>query len=282
MAFRIVLLAAPVGAFHLSHSRGDDLATKSNKSCSGEGCTNPCECLQWSTVYTTGLATCGTAWEYMPGTSRGLPIKTAEKYLKQGICTEFFERLKDNECVNIVHDLEKGHWWSEQSWCWVDKGCELTSQVSPTIGMNAKVKFCDDTDLTLAHFSMEGLIGYAKTEDMDLGLTLKLAFGVSHELKWGHFKATYLTAHCGDYNKKKLKGKAQAALEKDLQSILKDHQAGSQPKHALCLVDNGIPPFGVITATAIWEIYGADPAVVDHDHANTESIPVCICGDCPE
>jgi len=285
MTMQLMLLAAPVGAFHLSHSRGDGLGSKTNKSCAGAGCTNPCECLEWKSVYSGHFATCGKGFEFMPGTSKGLELTVAEKYLKTGFCTEFFMRLADNECVNVVHNLEKGHWWSEKSWCWVAEGCPLASEISPSVNTHAKVKFCDDTDLTLAHFSMEGLIEYAKTEDMDFGLTVKLAFGVSHQLKWGSFKATYLSAHCGVYTKKKgtqLKGKAQMALEADLQSILKDHQAGSTPKHALALVDTGIPPFGVITATAIWEVYAEDPAVVDHDHANTESIVVCLCGDCPQ
>jgi len=214
----------------------------------------------------------------MPGESKGLPKFLAHKYLDHGFCNDFFMALEDNECVRVVHDTSKGHWWTGKSWCWVSMGCPLASEVSPSVEVNAKVKFCGPNDLMLSHFSMEGLIEYSEAQGMDLALTLKSAFGVSHQLEWGHFQSTYMAAHCSDYGTKKhLKGKAMTALQADLEAILKDHQTGADPMHALCLVNDGIPPFGCITPDSIWEIYGTGAT----SPPSAESTPVCLCGNCP-
>jgi len=286
MALRALLLAAPVGAVHVSRALGDGLV---NKSCTGAGCTDPCECMKWTDVYApiegSPLAACGDGMELMAGESKGLPAFLAHKYLDKGFCKEFFMKLDDNECVNVVHDTAPGHWWSGHEWCWVSVACPLASEISPSVDIHAKVKFCGETDLALSHFSMEGLIDYAETEDIDLGLAVKMAFGVSHQLEWGHFQATFMSEHCADYAlggvKKHLKGKAQLALQSDLEAILKKHQTKEgQNLHGLVLVNDGIPPYGVITTAAIWECYAEDPTIVTHP--NEESICVCLCGLCPE
>jgi len=249
--------------------------------------TDPCACLEWQEVYSTFLAHCGDGYEYFPAIQKGVPKEAAPKYLEQSFCKDFFQKLDDNECVNMVHDNTQNMWYSGKTWCWVPKGCPMVSEEAYDYRVHAKVKFCSPGDLALGHFLPSELEAYSQDHDLDIGLLSKFAYPVEHSFRWNDFKGKVMDKFCHTLKDSKESESMLAtvngtevsasAVEQTLKAKLIGMREMAQ---AAILVNDGLPPFGVITLKSVWEIWGTEPTKVDPSHPVTESKMYCLCGDC--
>jgi len=278
----ILSLAVPAGAVSLKKQ-----PCSSSTDCPGTpNITDPCACKKWSEVYSTFEASCGDTYEYQPGLLKG-PIskELAAKFLHTGFCTEFFETLNDNPCVNVAFDNTPGQWYSGQTWCYTSMGCPSASEVAFTYKMHAKVKFCSASE-SLSSLTVSQLVSYKHEHDLDFGLTVKFAYPVEHGIEWATFKAETLDATCADLKSKpalmplKEKRVRNPALEEKLKTVMT--RAGKFAKGLVLTTPGDNSKFGVITYTAIYEVTATLPSLVDHAHPEQESKLECLCGGCEE
>jgi len=276
----ILLLAVPAGALTLNK----DPCYTDSPCDTVPPVTDPCACKSWADVYSLKESTCGDVLEYTPGMLKSPLInKTiAAQYLHAGFCTEFFEQLSDNSCVNVAFDMTPGQWYSGQTWCFTSVGCSLPTAVAvDPIKTHAKVKFCGGDDHKLSSMTVASLVTFTDNLDLDLGITLKFAYPVEHTFSWDSFKnETLLTACAGfkDRARMPLKEKEprprNLALEEKLKPFMAKMKDGVQG-----MVVPGSPSFGVITGTAVYEVTATAASLGDtHPHPSAESAVDLICG----
>lgn len=245
---------------------------------------DPCACQKWKDVYNSSAAQCGDGYEYFAATQKGLTLQLATRYLKSGFCDEFFQKLDDDACVNLVHGNKAGMWYSGKTWCWVDGRCSIASEVAYNAEVHAKVKFCGSDDAMLGQLLPSDLVNYAKTHDLDLGLCSKMAYPVEGGIKWDDFKEKVMDEFCGRFKDEPelmpvgAKGPRMLSMEGKLQELLA--KADTHAKAVILVNKGGKPPFGVVTGQSVMEVRAQEASLVDRNHPATQSSMYCICGSC--
>uniref|UniRef100_A0A7S2FIG6 Phospholipase B-like n=1 Tax=Alexandrium andersonii TaxID=327968 RepID=A0A7S2FIG6_9DINO len=149
-----------------------------------------CACVNWQQAYASGGAKCGDGHELYVGTSSGMPRLMARLLLGMEFCDGFYKRIKDNFCVNLDHANAPDAWYGGQ-WCYVSSQCMSSSPANGTGSL--RVKLCTPgQDKMLRDKTVEELTSWAKAEDFETGLLLKMAYPTEKEAKWPLVQDAYL------------------------------------------------------------------------------------------
>lgn len=142
-----------------------------------------CECLGWKAVYERNGAWCGQGHEFSTFVANeGLEIWLAKLAESQETCLDFFLRIEDPVCVNILRMNLPGEWYGGQ-WCYVDEACETADPANGTA--QVKVKTCKPgRDRMLRDMTPDELQDFAEENDLDYGFTAKMAYPVETEATW--------------------------------------------------------------------------------------------------
>eukprot|EP00747_Dinoflagellata_sp_TGD_P147252 gnl/TRDRNA2_/TRDRNA2_176792_c0_seq2.p1 gnl/TRDRNA2_/TRDRNA2_176792_c0~~gnl/TRDRNA2_/TRDRNA2_176792_c0_seq2.p1 ORF type:complete len:934 (-),score=220.99 gnl/TRDRNA2_/TRDRNA2_176792_c0_seq2:221-3022(-) len=135
-----------------------------------------CVCRNWKEVYANANegAICGKANElfFDHGSHHPSPrqMKEAKDKHKEVYCSQFFERLDSNMCLNVNVGEDKGQW------CYVDKACTELNGGMSTSG-SPSWKMCDEEmDMRSRERTPEELADLAIASDVDLGLLHKMSY----------------------------------------------------------------------------------------------------------
>jgi len=149
----------------------------------------PCECLNWAVVYKKKGAICGQGHELSFQITTGTTPWLAKIMHGEDVCHNFFHRINDNSCMNVVMANDPDKWYSGQ-WCYVSKECP---QAQPTNGSSlVAAKLCTPgVDPMLRDRSPEELHRWANGNNLDMGLVVRMAYPVESEAKWPLVKAYF-------------------------------------------------------------------------------------------
>mmetsp|Transcript_51908 Transcript_51908/g.161052 ORF Transcript_51908/g.161052 Transcript_51908/m.161052 type:complete len:257 (-) Transcript_51908:39-809(-) len=240
-------LFAPAGASHLR--RGADA----------------CECVNWRQAYQGGGAKCGDGHEFYVATSSGVPRFMARVMLGIEFCEGFYKRINDNFCVNLDHDNKPGMWYGGQ-WCYVSGQC---ASASPSNGTGSlRVKLCKEgQDKQLRDKSPEEAIEWAKANDFETGLLLKMAYPVEKEVKWPAVKDAFLSPGAGSLS-------ADAAGASSMERLSALTRSG---KPVILDSADGHPPFAVVQGSTA-HLLEMNREGLSVSHPNSVTSVKCVAG----
>lgn len=172
MAYALILVSAAltistVPALRLHKRPGDSRDQKDPSAC---------KCLNWRTVYGSGLIECGMGNEYYFNTSKLSPkkedISIVKKEQNQSVCHYFFERLDFNKCMNINVGKYEGQW------CYVSQDCHTLNGGAKLNGINWKLcrEAKPDNDELTRDVGPVMLNSYAWDFDINFGILHKFAY----------------------------------------------------------------------------------------------------------
>jgi len=150
---------------------------------------DPCECLNWEQVYKRNGAKCGDGHELSFVLRTGMVDWLARLMYNVEFCYNFFMRIDDNPCVNMVMDNQPGEWYNNQ-WCYVSKECPTSTHLNTSSLLNAKI--CEPgRDKMLRDQTPFELREMAKEHDLSIGLLMKMAYPVEGEARWPSVEALF-------------------------------------------------------------------------------------------
>lgn len=147
---------------------------------------DPCACKNWKETYESAAVRCGKTNEFYQTTKHSSltseQVDEAFRFLGEQFCTQFFEAIDDNACVNMMIDEDRGQW------CYVDAACgNLTG--GETVNSQVSWKKCTaGQDKMLRDFKPFELLRLAQDNQLELGLTNKMAYKVS-PYRWKYISA---------------------------------------------------------------------------------------------
>lgn len=161
------------------------------------GLSEPCDCLSWKGVYSRGGAKCGQGHEFLHWLQvEKYPVWAARLIQTQETCFDFFHRIEDNYCVNMVRTNEPDEAYSGQ-WCWVSKDCPVGEE--PPVGKewgrtDVKMKNCTPgQDPMLRDFSPQELKEWAEENELNFAFAAKMAWLTEREVRWQQAESFYMS-----------------------------------------------------------------------------------------
>lgn len=132
-----------------------------------------CQCKNWMQAYKD--IPCGSSNEYYFASSENLPsTRSREKYAKKWgemLCTEFYEKLNTNKCVNINMGKDEGQW------CYVDSACKNLNFGGRIPNSQFSWKSCKGgKDSTLRDLKPEELYQFSKEQNVWFAVLHKMSY----------------------------------------------------------------------------------------------------------
>lgn len=162
-----------------------------------------CRCFNWADAYSQYGAVCGQALEFLHArNSRGKWVDGTRDVLEatdpilrsakdtglRHSCSDFFERLQGNRCVNQMKGIRPSDsdLWYSGSWCYVHSTCRNLNGGSPVPGTQLSWKGCegkegDGQDEPLRDMTPEALIDVSADQDLDASLLFDYAYWTSEK-----------------------------------------------------------------------------------------------------
>jgi len=170
----------------------------------------------------------------------------AKLMLGQEFCDNFYKRIDDSFCVNLVHG-NTPDWYGGQ-WCYVSSRCPSAGSANGTTPL--RVKLCTPgQDRLLRDKSPQELRRWAMEQDFDVGLLVKMAYPVDKQSKWPVVqKAFNGTLAPGEGMGLLAADAATASIAQKLQGLL------DARKPVVLDSNDGLPPFAVVDRSTSYEI----------------------------
>jgi len=150
---------------------------------------DPCECLNWKQVYKRNGAKCGDGHEFSFALRTGMLPWLAKLMYSVEFCYNFFMRIDDNPCVNMVFDNAPGEWWNSQ-WCYVAKECAIATPLNSSNILAAKI--CEPgKDKLMRDSTPWQLREMAREHDLSIGAVMKFAYPIETQAKWPTVEALF-------------------------------------------------------------------------------------------
>jgi len=148
-----------------------------------------CECLNWYNVYKRLGAKCGDGHELSFAYKQGFVPWLAHLMYHREFCYDFYQRIDDNACMNILMTNEPGQWYNNQ-WCYVPKECPQATPVNSSNIVGAKI--CEPgKDKLMRDYTPEQLTDMAKEFNLNIGHVMKMAYPTEWEARWPNVQALY-------------------------------------------------------------------------------------------
>lgn len=134
-----------------------------------------CECKNWMETYKSGAIACGTGSEFYFHTHKMQPLEdtmtTAKAKWGKMVCTDFYEKLNTNKCVNVNMGQDYGQW------CYVDAACEDLNKGDKISNSQLSWKMCQTgKDASLRDSHPEELAQFSKDNDVWLAMLHKMSY----------------------------------------------------------------------------------------------------------
>lgn len=172
---------------------------------SADALSSECTCMNWAELYASKAVTCGQGLEMLftskvaamqatqpflaAGSGRRLASqfefegqKSVNSTLRNRICSQFFQKIDDNRCVNQVKGLGVQYQglWHSGSWCYVSSDCEDLHGGLPVMSTELSWKNCQkDSDISLRELKPGQIIDLASDHDVDSSLLFEHAYYTS-------------------------------------------------------------------------------------------------------
>jgi len=225
---------------------------------------DPCDCVNWQEAYRTGGAKCGDGHEFYVASSSGIPKFMRPILLGLEFCQGFYKRIDDNFCVNLDHDNHPDEWFGGQ-WCYVSSQCTSAAPANGTGTL--RVKLCaEGRDKLLRDKPLAELFAWAKSNDFETGLLLKMAYPLEKKATWPLIKDVFSGSKV---NLEEFPALRQA--HERLPMVMR-------PGKPLVLDSpDGHPPFGVVQDSTAY-LLELPMTPKDMSHPNSITTVTCVAG----